>query len=908
MPPVSVTGRLMKIGLSSQTIPLTDMSMISYWTIRARLLRVPGVANVVIWGERIKMPQVRVDPERMRAHDVSLDEVMEVTADALDVGILQYSKGALIGTGGFMDTPNQRIGTRLVSPIVTPRDLARVPIGKRVKPNGDALILSDVADVVEDTWPLFGDAVINGGPGLMLVVFKYPWANTLDATHGVEAALNELKPGLPGLEIDTTIFRPADFIQLAFDNLTRALLLGCLLVMLVLGAFLFEWRTALISLVAIPLSLTAGALVLFAQGVTLNTMILAGFVIAIGVVVDDAIIDVENIIRRLRLNRAAEHPHSAIKVVLDASMEVRSAVLYGSLIVIVVFLPVFMLEGLAGAFFRPLALSYVLAIIASLVVALTITPALALVLLPRHLDRHESRLVGGLKTRYRGVLAAIVDRPKAALASLTLMLAVTAATVPLLGEEFLPNFREYDFLMHWVEKPGTSLDAMRRVTVSASKELMAIPGVRNFGSHIGRAEVADEVVGPNFTELWISLDPSVDYEETVAKIQSVVDGYPGLVRDLLTYLRERIKEVLTGASASIVVRVYGPDLGGLREHASAVAAAIAETSGVVDLKVEPQVLVPQIDVRFDADRAALLGVPPAAAREAVATLVRGAKVGEVRRDQMSFDVFVWGEARARGDLEALRRLPIEAPAGGLVPLSAVADVEIVAAPNEIKRERSSRRIDVTCNVRGRDLGRVAREIETRLKQVPFAAGYHPEILGEYQAREAARTRLLALSGLAALGIFLLHADLGSLRLAGLVFGSLPFALVGGVLAAVLAGGVLSLGSLVGFVSVLGIAARNGILLVSHYRHLERVEGVPFGPELILRGAEERLVPILMTALCAGLALVPLALAGDAPGYEIEQPMAVVILGGLVTSTALNLLLLPALYARFGRGAGRILSR
>jgi Cu/Ag efflux pump CusA len=301
-------------------------------------------------------------------------------------------------------------------------------------------------------------------------------------------------------------------------------------------------------------------------------------------------------------------------------------------------------------------------------------------------------------------------------------------------------------------------------------------------------------------------------------------------------------------------------------------------------------------------------VTPFAARDAVATLVRGSKVGEVRRDQMSFDVFVWGDARARDDLEALRRLPIEAPAGGLVPLSAVADVEIVAAPNEIKRERSSRRIDVTCNVSGRDLGRVAREIETRLKEVPFAAGYHPELLGEFQAREAARARLLILSALAALGIFLLiHADLGSLRLAGMVFGSLPFALVGGVLAAALAGGVLSLGSLVGFVAVLGIAARNGILLVSHYRHLERVEGMPFGPELILRGAEERLIPILMTALCAALALVPLALAGDAPGYEIEHPMAVVILGGLVTSTALNLLLLPALFARFGSGSEPILA-
>src|SRR5262245_29495674 len=352
MPPVSVTGRFMKIGLSSKSIPLTDMSMIAYWTIRARLMRVPGVASVAIWGERIKMPQVRVDPERMQKCDVSLNEVMEHTADALDVGILYFSKGAMIGTGGFIDTPNQRMGMRLVSPLVTPKDLAQVPISHKKKADGTPLVLSDVADVVEDTWPLFGDAIINDGPGLMLVVFKYPWANTLEATRGVESALAELRPGLPGLEIDSSIFRPADFIELAFQNLTRALLLGCLLVMLVLAAFLFEWRTALISLVAIPLSLVAGTMVLYSRGVTLNTMILAGFVIAIGVVVDDAIIDVENIVRRLRLNRASGTPRSTARIVLEASLEVRQAIIHATLIDAVVLLPVFFMGGVSGAFFK----------------------------------------------------------------------------------------------------------------------------------------------------------------------------------------------------------------------------------------------------------------------------------------------------------------------------------------------------------------------------------------------------------------------------------------------------------------------------------------------------------------------------------------------------------------------------
>jgi Cu/Ag efflux pump CusA len=472
-----------------------------------------------------------------------------------------------------------------------------------------------------------------------------------------------------------------------------------------------------------------------------------------------------------------------------------------------------------------------------------------------------------------------------------------------LGEEFLPKFKEYDFLMHWVEKPGTSLEAMRRITLAASKELRAIPGVRNFGSHIGRAEVADEVVGPNFTELWISLDPEVDYEPTVARIQAVVDGYPGLYRDLLTYLRERIKEVLTGASATIVVRIFGPDLAALHEKAEEVGRAIAGVEGVADLKVQPQVLVPQVEVKLRPEAAQRLGLTPGEVRRMATTLVRGTKVGELYEDQKIFDVVVWGAPAVRKDLEALRTLGIETPSGGYVPLGQIADIAVAPTPNEISREGGSRRIDVTSNVRGRDLGAVARDIEKGLRGISFEPGYHPELLGEYTEREQSKNRLLTLSALSLLGILiLLYTDFGSARLTFLVFLTLPFALIGGVIGAFLDGGVLSLGSLVGFVTVLGIAARNGIMLVSHYRHLELQEHEPFGRELVLRGAEERLAPILMTALVTGLALLPIIVGGSRSGHEIEHPLAVVILGGLVTSTALNLLLMPALYLRFGPSA------
>lgn len=887
--PLSSTSRVMKIGVSSKVLSQMDLTVLARWTIRPRLMAVQGVANVAIWGQRDPQLQVLVDPERLRLHDVTLEEVVRAAGDAI-----------VVGAGGFVDTPNQRLPVRHLSPIDTPEDLARSLIAIRA---GVPIRLGDVARVVEGHAAPIGDGVINDGPGLLLIVEKQPWGNTLDVTHNVEAALDALRPGLKDVDVDSTIFRPATFIERSLDNLSHALLFGCVLVAIVLIMFLFDWRTALISIVAIPLSLFGAAIVLYWRGGTLNVMSIAGLVIAVGVVVDDAIIDVENIARRLRLNRAAASPKSALDVVLSASLEVRSAIVYASLIVILVLVPVYFLDGLAGSFFRPLALSYMLAILASLVIALTVTPALALVLLRGESTRRaDAPLVRLLKSAYRFVLTPLLNRWRMAIVVLVVTFGLTAAALPLLGEEFLPSFQETDFLMHWVEKPGTSLDAMTRITTLASRELRSIPGVRNFGAHIGRAEVADEVVGPNFTELWISIEPDAPYAETVHKIQAVVDGYPGLYRDLLTYLRERIKEVLTGASASIVVRVYGDDLDILRAKAGEISAAIHDVAGVADLKIEPQVLVPQIQIRMRAQAAAQYGLTAADIRRATLTLVKSAKVGELYDAQKIFDVVVWGEEWARSDLTALQRLLIDIPGGGHVPLRDVADVLMAPSPNEIKRESTSRRLDVTCNVKaGTDLGTVAREIEHRVKALPFDRGYHPEFLGEYAARVESRNRLFALAGFCLIGILLLlQADFKAWRPALLVFLTLPFALIGGVIGALIGGGVLSLGSLVGFVTVLGIAARNGIMLVSHFRHLEIEEGAPFGPQLVLRGAEERLSPILMTALCAGLGLLPLALAGNRPGHEIEYPLALVILGGLFTSTALNVLLVPVLYLRFGR--------
>lgn len=886
--PLSSTSRVLKIGLTSPTLSQTDLTTLARWTIRPRLIAVPGVANVAIWGQRDKQYQVMVDPDRLRVHDVSVGDVVRAAGDAVQ-----------LGAGGFVDLPNQRLPISQPPTVTGVDQLAVAPVAIR---GGVPIQIGAVADVIIGNPPAIGDAVINDGPGLLLIVEKQPWGNTLTITRGVEAALEGLAPALGDVVVDAAIFRPATFIEHSVQNLNKALLIGCILVVLVLAVFLQDWRTALISLTAIPLSLLAGALVMRYRGGTLDTMVLAGLVIALGEVVDDAIIDVENILRRLRLNRALANPLPAMKVVLEASLEVRSAVVYASMIVVLVFLPVFFLGGLAGTFFRPLAMAYVAAIVASLFVALVITPALSLLLLRNVTSmEHQTPLARWLGNRYMAVLPRLVAAPRRVMLGLAGAFLAGILVLPFLGEEFLPHFREYDFLMHFVEKPGTSLEAMTRLTVRASKELRAIPGVRNFGAHIGRAEVADEVVGPNFTELWISIDPKADYDQTLGAVQTAVDGYPGLYRDVLTYLRERIKEVLTGASASLVVRLYGPDLEVLRTKAAEVAAAVKDVPGLIDLKVQAQVLVPQIEVRVRDESAARLGLTAGEVRRQVATLVKGTTVGQVYEGEKAFDVVVWGSPEIRSDPSAIQRLAIHLPAGGTVPLDQVAEVQVTPTLNEITREHASRKLDITANVSGRDLGSVARDMEAAVGQVSFPTGYHPEFLGEYAAQKAARTQIFALAGLALLGILIiLYSDFGTIRTTALLTLTLPFALIGGVMAVLAGGGIMSLGALVGLVTVLGIAARNGIMLVSHYRHLEEQEGMPFGVELVLRGARERLTPILMTALVTALALLPLALFGDKPGQEIEHPMAQVILGGLVSSTILNLFCMPALYLKFGK--------
>ena len=902
--PLSSTSRVMKIGLTTKdksTHNLIDTSLTAYWTVRPRLMRVPGVANVAIWGDRWNVLQVQADPERMTKHGATLLSIMEATGDALDVGMLKFSSGREIGTGGFIDTPNQRLGIRHILPTLTPEELAQMPLDM---PDGaKPTSLGDVATIVRDTQPhMNGDAIINDGLGLMLVVEKLPWGNTLEITRGVEAALEQMKPGLPGIEIDTTIFRPATFIEDALDNLSHAMILGFVLIVVVLVLFLYEWRVALISVLSIPLSLVAAGLVLKATGQSINTMVLAGLVIALGVIVDDAIIDVENIVRRIRQRRLEGSTQSTAAIVVAASLEVRAPIVHATLIILASAVPIFLLEGLAGSFFRPLGFAYALAILASMVVALTVTPALALLAVSKTaIKRRESPVAGWLQARYVATLEKIVQRPGAAYATFGVVMVAGLMVWPLLGQGLFPKFKERDFLMHWVARPGTSQEEMLRIVGAASKELRSIPGVRNFGAHIGQGTLSDEPHGMNFAENWISIDRSADYDKTLAAVEEVVAGYPGLQRDVQTYLKERTKEVLSGSGHGIVVRVSGDDLKVLRQKAEQVRESIADIEGITNVHVELVTEIPQIQVEVDLAAASRYGVKPGDARRAVSAFIASEEVGDIFRGGKNSEVHVWGVPKSRNSIESVRALVLDGDNGVRVPVGEVAKVEMGPAENVVLRENSSRRIHISADAAPDDLGNVARQVEGRVKKLDFPRGYYAEVLGEYQERQAAERRLMITSFGALVAILLiLHTAFGSGRLTALVALTLPFALVGGILATGLGDRVISLGSLVGLLTVLGIAARNGILMISRFQHLEHDEGETFGRALVLRGAKERLSPILMTSLAAGLGVIPLVIGGSIPGNEIEHPMAVAILGGLVTSTVLNLFVVPSLYLRFAK--------
>jgi len=893
--PRSATSRAMMIGLSSQTVSPIEMSVLTRWDIRPALLAVPGVANVAVWGNREQQLQVRVEPKRLAADHLSLDEIVRTTGNAMWVSPLTFLEASTPGTGGWIDAPQQRLEVRHVFPITGPAGLSKVRVEDAKQR------LGNVTEVVEDHQPLIGDAVLQDGPGLLLVVEKFPNANTLEVTRGVEQTLDRLAPGLPGIAIDTSVFRPANYIDQSIDNLKRALLIGAILVLLVLLAFFYDWRGALIALMVVPVSVTTAALVLYLRGSTINTMVLAGLVIALGVIVDDAVSDVERIRARLRRQREEKDDRPASEVVLEAALDMRRVVFYGTLIVALPLLPVFFMRGVSGALFEPLALSYVVAVFASMMVALTLTPALSLILLPGSaLERRESPLLRWLRRGYTALLARIVVRPVLTLVAAGITMVAAIAVSPLLGQSLLPGFKEPDLVVQWDGPPGTSQPEMTRITTRAVDELRSLPGVSNVAAHVGRAILGDQVVDINSGELWVSIDPSADYDSTVAGVQRTVAGYPGLVHHVQTYLGERVNRVLSGADDAVVVRIFGPRFDVLRAKAAEVSRALADVDGVSDVNPERQVEQPTLQIEVNLAKARRYGLKPGDVRREASTLLSSLEVGSLFQEQKVFQVVVWSPPEDRSSLTDIQNLLIDTPSGGHVRLGDVADLQLTPTPNVIHRETVSRRLDVGLTVDGRDLGAVVDDVHSRLADIDFPLEYHAEVLGEYSERQNAFERMIGAGVAAAIGILLLlQAVFQSWRLAALSFLTLPFALAGGVVAAFLNGGDVSLASLVGFLAVFGIAARNSILLLHGYQELQHAESGTGGADLVLRGAQERLAPTLMTALAVGLALLPLVILGSIPGQEIAHPVAVIILGGLVTSTLLNLLVLPVVYLRFG---------
>jgi len=904
--PLSSTSRVMMVGMSSDDVSMIDMSILAHWTVRQRLMGVPGVANVSVWGERDRQIQVQVDPERLSEAGVTLEHIIKTAGNSLWVSPLSFLEASSPGTGGFIETPNQRLGVQHVSPITSAEELAQVALDPEDGATVGELRLGDVANVVEDHQPLIGDAFVNDGEGLLLVIEKFPEANTLEVTRGIDEALAALGPGLSGIELDSTIYRPANYIQSATGNLSWGLMIGLVLAALGLALFLMDWRSLVIVVVAIPVSLTVAGLVLYALGATINALVVGGLALALVVIIDDAIVGVENVMRRVRQPRPEDEGRSKPEIVLEATVDGRGSLGYATLIIIAAAVPLLFLAGVAGAFLPSLALAYGLAIVASMIVALTVSAALAAVLLPEGRgSRHETPAVRWLQARYQAVLWRLVNRPRplflsAAVVTLGVAVLVGFTMVPAIGTAAVPTFKAGDLLIHWDGAPGTSRAEMNRIAAAASREIQGIEGVRNVGAHVGRAVMSDLVVNVNAGELWVSIDPEANYDATVAAIQDTLAGYPGLRRELLSYQSDRINDVLADRTDDVVVRVYGQELDVLRTQANLVRDQLAGIDGVETAIVEPEILEPTVQIEVDLAAAEVHGLKSGDIRRSTTTLLSGLEVGSLFEDQKVFQVIVWGTPEIRESLTDIRNLLIETPGNGTVRLEEVASVTIAPAPTVVNREGVARRIDIGINVAGRDSQAVLDDITNRLQGMELPLEYHAEVRGVAAEVQAEQLQLLAIVGGVAIVIFLLlQAAFNSWRLAAVAFAAMPVALVGGALAAVLSGDVGSLGALVGFLAILAITARGGIRMVDHYQSLERAEAEPSLREIVIRGARDRMGPILATALASALALLPFVIMGDLPGFEIVRPMAIVILGGILTSTILNLFILPALYLHSG---------
>jgi CzcA family heavy metal efflux pump len=901
-PLTSSTMDLLKIGLVATNLSPMQLRTFADWTLKPRLLAVPGVAKCSSFGGEVRQIQVQVKPERLIAYDLSLTDVLN--AARVSTGVM----GA-----GFIETENQRVTIQTEGQSLTPELLGQVVIIAATT-NGTPVRLKDVATVKEGPEPKYGDTLIQGEPGVLLTMSSQYGANTLEVTRDLEAALEDLKPvfAKQGIRLYPRLHRPATFIEVALKNIQHSLLLGGVLVAVVLFLFLGHFRTAFISVTAIPLSLLAAIVLLDKFGVTLNTITLGGLAIAIGEVVDDAIIDVENIFRRLKENQLLATPRSVFRVVLDASLEVRTAVVYATFIVALVFLPVLTLTGLQGSFFAPLALSYILAIMASLAVALTLTPALSLLFFARGVrDTGEPRLQRWLKAIYRRVLGVLSVWPRTVIGVVLLSCAGAITQLPFFGAEFLPEFREGHFVLQVNAAPGTSLPEMLRIGKNISTALLAHPHIATVEQQAGRAELGEDPWGPHRCEFHVELKPidAEEEEKMAGEIRKILGEFPGIQFEVLTFLGDRIGETITGETAPVVISIFGDDLEVLDAKARDVVHALNAVPGAKDVQLKSPPGTPRMAIKLRSDRLMQFGFRPVEVLDAIQTAYQGTVVAQTFEGNRVSDVSVILNEPARRDPESIGGLQLRNAQGLRLPLSELATIYRTSGRHSILHEGARRRQTITCNPEGRDVTSFVADAKKQVAaKVSFPAGVYAVFTGAAEAQAAATRQLLLHSAIAAVGILLLLTVVfHNWQNLLLVLANVPFALVGGVLAVWLttifgeAGeGGLTVGSLVGFVTLFGITMRNSIMMISHFEHLVQEEGLTWSLDTAMRGAVERLIPILMTAIVTALGLAPLAIGAGEAGREIEGPMAIVILGGLVTSTALNLLVLPVLAWKWGR--------
>jgi CzcA family heavy metal efflux pump len=900
MAPISsIMGQIMLVGMWSEagaTNPI-EVRTLADWVVRQRLLTIPGVAQVVTMGGGRKQFQVLVNPDSLLTYGVTLHEVEEA-----------LSASNANATGGYLNMgPNEYL-VRSIGRLKATSELEDVV----VKPGADRpVLLRQVARVVEAAQAKRGEAAVNGSPAVILTISKQPGADTRKLTEDITKALTELSGALPAdIRINPDVYQQRSFIDRGIHNVIVALRDGGILVCVILFLFLLNFRTTFITLTAIPLSIVVTGLVFKLFGMSINTMTLGGLAVAIGELVDDAIVDVENIFRRLRENRHTPHPRPALQVVFSASTEVRNSIVFSTIIIVLVFIPLFALSGMEGRLFTPLGVAYIVSILASLLVSLTVTPVLSYLLLPSAKVMHEHKdglVLRALKHGAGYVIRFGMRRPRLVLGLMAVVVLIGIGAVSTVGRDFLPAFNEGSAQVNVLLPPGTSLETSDRIARMVDERLKKVPGVLAFGRRTGRAELDEHAEGVNTSEIIVSFKPEANQtrDDILDEIRDQLSEIPGIVIAVEQPLQHLISHMLSGVKAQVGIKLYGDNLDVLRKTANEMKTAIAGIPGVKDLLVEQQIDIPQLQIKLRRDQLAHYGMHSQYVNEFVETAMNGKTVSEVLLGQQTFDMVVRLDDPFREDLEQLKRLSLDVPGGGRIPLDAVADVVRAGGPNTINRENVRRRIIVQCNVGGRDLGGVVADIQQRLDPIQAAlpTGYFIEYGGQFENQRSA-TRLIGLLSLISLaGMFLVLYTLfrsGTLALQILV--CLPTAFVGAVAALVLTGQSLTVASLVGFISLGGIASRNGILLMAHYLHLMKHEGERFSAEMIERAGKERLAPVLMTALTAGIGLVPLVLAAGEPGKEILYPVATVILGGLITSTSLEFLVRPAIFYRFGRRA------